>query len=152
MNFFYTYLHTTSILADCIPRTAVPKISLKIPQPDIKPDMKAEPLNSIAGPSNHSFHASGSTGYDVTGLPAIYSLNVPEERAKNTWVFSETKREVSGLRFDGTMIGKRKREKGKFCLSLLRHESYMKMSERSYGEEGIGRVSIGEMRCCSNSG
>lgn len=52
------------------------------------------------------------TGYDTTFLPAMFEMNIPTERSKNTYVMKERKRESVVVR-DGA-LGKRKREKGEF--------------------------------------
>jgi transcription initiation factor TFIIF subunit beta len=54
--------------------------------------------------------------YDTNGIPDEYEVNVPVDRARNTWVFNERVRTWAemggGPSREGQAIGKRKREKG----------------------------------------
>ena len=59
-----------------------------------------------AGPSKRK--------YDTTNIPDEYEVNVPDERAKNTFVFTERIRSWGPLSREGMIGGKRKREKGKW--------------------------------------
>ncbi len=57
-----------------------------------------------AGPSKRK--------YDTTNIPDEYEVYVPDERAKNTYVFTEKIRAWGPMNRGGMIGGKRKREKG----------------------------------------
>ncbi|RSH91542.1 hypothetical protein EHS25_009841 [Saitozyma podzolica] len=73
-------------------------------------DEEQEPLHE-AGPSRRHVPLK----YDTTGIPDEYEVNVPVERARNTWVFSERVRTWAemggGSNRAAQATGKRKREK-----------------------------------------
>jgi transcription initiation factor TFIIF subunit beta len=75
-----------------------------------------EHLNE-AGPSRRHVPLK----YDTTGIPDEYEVNVPVERARNTWMFSERVRTWAemggGSSRAAQATGKRKREKGGWVVS-----------------------------------
>lgn len=107
-----------------------PKLSLRLPDTsssddndnliDLQIAAKQEQLASFqpwvkngrgipsAGPSRNK-RKFGS--YDTSNIPNEYEMYVPEERAKNTFVFSERVRSFGGM--DG---GKGRREKGELLV------------------------------------
>ncbi|WVQ81721.1 hypothetical protein IAT38_003846 [Cryptococcus sp. DSM 104549] len=98
--------------------TTPPKITLRLTDPeDGNDEQKA---------------AAKRARYDTQGLPDEYSVHVPEERSKNTFVFSETKRTyVQGQGSGGQGVprdawGKRKREKANpKLIAQVNHECYV---------------------------
>lgn len=73
--------------------------------------------NAEAGPSSGAdpMARRPPIRYDTSGIPDEYDVDVPIERAKNLWVFSERVRTWAemGTSRDGAMK-KRKRENGQF--------------------------------------
>ncbi|WWD03842.1 hypothetical protein V865_001898 [Kwoniella europaea PYCC6329] len=59
--------------------TTPAKITLRLTHPDTKPSNTEEPLRE-------------RSSYDTSGIPDEYRVNVPEERARNLYVFTEKKR------------------------------------------------------------
>ena len=65
---------------------------------------------NVAGPSKRT--------YDTSNIPDEYEVNVPDERARNSYVFTEKKRAWGAVGRGGETIGKRKREKCEVCSIL----------------------------------
>ena len=89
-------------------RVNPPKITLKLPaEEDEKPNL--DPLGSSAGPSRKK------PRYDTSGVPDEYSVHIPADRSKNTFVFTERPRIYGpGTPNPGVdQFGRKKREKGK---------------------------------------
>ena len=61
--------------------------------------------NARAGPSRRP-------RYDTSAIPSEYEVNVPEDRAKNTFVFSEEVRKWGPVPKEGVDAGKRKKQRG----------------------------------------
>ncbi|WVW86479.1 hypothetical protein I302_108527 [Kwoniella bestiolae CBS 10118] len=62
--------------------TTPAKITLRLTHPDSKPSDGADDQD----------HLRKHTQYDTSGIPDEYKVNVPEERARNLYVFTEKKR------------------------------------------------------------
>lgn len=90
-----------------------PKITLRLPTSDSHPPTPADDAMNgqpIAGPSQRK--------YDTTNIPDEYEVYVPDERAKNTYVFTERIRAWGPMSRGGVIGGgKKRREKGKCYLA-----------------------------------
>ncbi|OCF31607.1 hypothetical protein I316_06806 [Kwoniella heveanensis BCC8398] len=72
-----------------------PKIILRLThQEDIKPLAQSSASTSTSGPRPVPKQSS----YDTSGIPDEYTVHVPDERAKNTFVFTEKKRVYGSYR------------------------------------------------------
>ncbi|WVQ94984.1 hypothetical protein IAU59_002076 [Kwoniella sp. CBS 9459] len=91
-----------------------PKIILRLThQEDIKPSpssSSSDPTSAASAPKRHS--------YDTSGIPDEYTVHVPDERAKNTFVFTEKKRvygsykDTEGEDVEGSGAGENEQSSG----------------------------------------
>ncbi|WRT69936.1 uncharacterized protein IL334_006927 [Kwoniella shivajii] len=103
--------------------TTPARITLKLTHPDDKP----------SSPSEASSQAK-RIRYDISVIPDEYNVNVPEERAKNLYVFTEKKKVYGPSTTSGTaegddvpkVGGKRKRDKARpKLLAKVDHECHV---------------------------
>ncbi|WWC64894.1 uncharacterized protein I303_107508 [Kwoniella dejecticola CBS 10117] len=66
--------------------TTPAKITLRLANPDEKPSVTDRPSSGSDDP------LKSRSSYDISGIPDEYTVNVPDERAKNLYVFSEKKK------------------------------------------------------------
>ena len=103
-------------------RVNPPKISLRLPRSDQMEQkggvgVKDESMeDQKPGPSR----LYKRPRYDTTNIPDEYEVHVPEERAKNAFVFTEKTRSWGPLGGVNS-IGKRQRDKGEMQVSLDRY-------------------------------